>query len=80
LRKNVAVHHSKNCALMSQLGQTLHLDTPAMRTQCPLHPDSDHSFAPQRNDAMCHVWTAPAVQEENLTFRESFGCSHVFGL
>jgi hypothetical protein len=30
--------------------------------------------------ALCHVWTAPAVQEGNLTFRESFGCSHVFGL
>jgi hypothetical protein len=27
-----------------------------------------------------HVWTASAVQGNNLTFRETFGCSHVFGL
>src|ERR1700756_2837603 len=29
---------------------------------------SDQIAALPRNDAMCHVWTAPAVQEENLTF------------
>jgi hypothetical protein len=27
-----------------------------------------------------HVWTAPAMQGQNLTFCEAFGCSHVYGL
>jgi hypothetical protein len=35
----------------------------------------------QRKDVKCHVWTAPAVQGKRIGgFRESFGCSHVFGL
>jgi hypothetical protein len=29
---------------------------------------SGQTLAPQRNAALCHVWTAPAVQEKNLTF------------
>jgi hypothetical protein len=30
---------------------------------------------------MGHVWTAPAVQGKRIgRLRESFGCSHVFGL
>jgi hypothetical protein len=29
---------------------------------------------------MCHVWTAPAVQEKIGHISEAFGCSHVFGL
>jgi hypothetical protein len=37
-------------------------------------------YATWLNDVECHVWTAPAVQEENLTLPRSFGCSHVFGL
>jgi|GraSoi2013_100cm_1033763.scaffolds.fasta_scaffold128960_2 hypothetical protein len=41
--------------------------------------DYDRIDAAPRTDAMCHVWTAPAVQERTLSFRGSFGCSHVFG-
>jgi hypothetical protein len=34
----------------------------------PLCPESRQVIASQRNDAKCHVWTAPAMQEKNLTF------------
>ena len=35
------------------------------------YPDSVQAFASQRNVALCHVWTAPAVQEENLTYQRA---------
>jgi len=38
LRKNAAVHHSKNCALMSQIGQNL---TPTPAHVCLLPPVAD---------------------------------------
>jgi hypothetical protein len=37
LRKNAAVHHSKNCALMSQMGLK----------QTSRHPPADVRFAPE---------------------------------
>src|SRR5262249_7561871 len=46
----------------------------------PLRLQSRPNFATRLNDVECHVWTAHAVQERNLTFPRSFGCSHAFGL
>jgi hypothetical protein len=37
LCKNVAVHHSKNCALMSQMGQSRRTRTFVTLVACPLH-------------------------------------------
>src|SRR5262245_19549523 len=34
---------------------------------------------PQKFSTKCHVWTAPAVQEESDAFA-MVGCGHVFGL
>jgi hypothetical protein len=38
-------------------GQSLPIDATAARAQCPLHPDSGQTFAPQRNVALCQEET-----------------------
>ena len=48
--------------------------------ECPLIPQQRSNSGHHGTSVMCHVWTAPAVQEANLTFCEAFGCSHVSGL
>ena len=48
--------------------------------QRPLYPHiAVVVAAPPKFPALCHVWTAPAVQEE-FDVSAMVGCGHVFGL
>jgi hypothetical protein len=59
---------------MSQMGQSLHIYTPATYRQCPLHPKSDQTLAPQRNDALCHKPTY-APQQSLCLFDHPVGAA-----
>src|SRR5262249_55223946 len=47
-------------------GSTLHFDTLATPVPCMLYPNSVRSWAPQRNDAMCHNRTHAPQQKSRL--------------
>jgi hypothetical protein len=53
LPKGSIVRHSKIGQPTSASGQSLHIDKPRASAQCPLHPNSGQTFAPQRNVAKC---------------------------
>jgi hypothetical protein len=47
----------------SALGHFRQINPPPTPSGCPFRSDRVRTFAPQRFDAVCHVWTAPALQE-----------------
>src|SRR5215475_2860941 len=70
LWKNVAVHHSKNCALMSQMGpEAVILETSAVS---PLYLDERTSIDAMGMSAYCHKPTY-AVQHTNWLFDHLVG-------
>jgi hypothetical protein len=51
------VHHSKIDGRNVEIGQSLQIDTPAMRRNVRFTSNSVHTLAPQRNDARCQFQT-----------------------
>ena len=44
------------------------------------HTVISYNSCGNRHCPKCHVWTAPAMQEESDIFCDVIGCGHVFGL
>src|SRR5262245_51350030 len=72
LRKYAAVHHSKNCALMSQMGQSRPIDTPLAVASCPLRSESGHADACLGRSALCQS-RHDAMQRIALLFDHLIG-------
>ena len=73
------VHRNKKRCLMSELGHSLPIDTPATCAQCPLLPDSVRTLAPQRNDATCQERTYAAQQMQRYAIASSALATSVAG-
>jgi hypothetical protein len=69
------VRSSNPEALMTGVGQSLPARFASGRPDVRYAPNSDQNIAAPRLVAVCHVWTAPAVQEESDVLAKRSGAA-----
>src|ERR1700748_3823711 len=72
LRKNAAVHHSKNCAMTSQMGHSRPKRSKQHDCLCPLCPESRQTDGGLAKSALCHNPTCPLPnrRDDSVTFHD----------
>jgi hypothetical protein len=80
LRKNAAVHHSKNCALMSQMGHQRPRRAKPYAHARPLCPESGQTADHLVRSALCHNRTRAVQQRRRYSITSSASASKLSGI